>query len=212
MALAEVARRGLTKLHGFAVGFCTESPMTSAFPTKPPACADICPPRLANAQVVLFQLCNGSGPELVPRVLLQRRSERMFLPGYLGSIGGERDEEDIDSRCTAFRELAEESGLIQEGDAEELKLWKFAEGQKVDWYAGVLRQPRFAAKPPHWYECGDARVALPALPETAELAQCFGHIWVPLTDMSRVDTSIQPLMGGLTSRVWAAARHLGLDQ
>lgn len=165
---------------------------------------DSSPPRPMNAQVVILEYGHEDG---LLRVLIQKRSNRMsVMPGYLGAVGGMRDRSDADSRATAYREMAEETGLTR-GIA--LHPSKFAEGAKVDWYVMRLENPVFAEKAPDQWECGDIGEAMPFLPPTSVCAACHGHAWVPVADLHMIHSS-QKLMGGLIQRIREAVHHIGL--
>ena len=63
----------------------------------------------------------------------------MFMPGFIGAIGGQKEKCDLNSRDTALREVEEETGLLCND-----KFWKnnykllgpkkFTEGKNVDWF------------------------------------------------------------------------------
>ncbi|CAE8640610.1 unnamed protein product [Polarella glacialis] len=127
------------------------------------------------------------------------------MPGHLATVGGMRDKSDLDSRHTTLREVGEETGLLQ---GIVIQPAKFAEGAKCDWYVMLVQQPLFKQHAESRFECGDIRQALPWLPATATVADCFGHAWVPVGDLQQIDEQQQPLMGGLLNRVWQAVKHL----
>ena len=65
-------------------------------------------PRNKNGNLLIYYTDESSGETWV---LLQIRSTKGFLPDCLGAPGGQKDDEDQDSRYTAIRECAEESGI-----------------------------------------------------------------------------------------------------
>jgi len=161
--------------------------------------------RAVNGQAVILRL----EPHGSYEVLLQRRSESMpVMPGHLAAIGGRRDHTDTDSRFTAMREVEEETGLLFQSLRWEVEPVKFAEGAKVDWYVMLVQSPLFAERANSRWEVADARHVLPLLPASATLAECFGHLWLPVWDLAHIDELQQPLMGGLVNRVWEAVTHL----
>merc|ERR1711974_69427 len=125
----------------------------------------------------------------------------------MGAVGGMRDRSDADSRETACREVAEETGLTT-GIA--LQPSKFGEGANVDWYVMRLENPVFADKAADEWECGDIDDAMPFLPPTSVHAACYGHAWVPVADLHMIHKS-QKLMGGLIQRIREAVHHIGLE-
>eukprot|EP00438_Fugacium_kawagutii_P015831 Skav230423 [mRNA] locus=scaffold1601:18014:18568:- [translate_table: standard] len=126
------------------------------------------------------------------------------MPGHLASLGGCRDRTDRDSRETALREVKEECGL---GKCVSNGPWKFAEGEKCDWFVMVLRKPTFEAKAKSRSECGDIKSVVSLLPSSMQVAECYGHAWVPTSDLAKIDPKL-PLMGGLVNRVNQAVKHL----
>lgn len=169
------------------------------------ALLDCTAPRRVNAQAIILRDARSEGGGKTRlEALLQLRSERMqCMPGHLAAIGGCRSACDPDSRATALREVREESGL-QGGIV--LPPAKFAEGGKCDWYVIKVRAPTFA-KPETSFECGDIDSVLPLLPTSSSAAECYGHAWVPVDDLSEIDSRL-PLMGGLVGKVRAAVEHL----
>lgn len=149
---------------------------------------------------------DGLGPQGARlEVLLQRRAEgTQYMPGYIGSVGGMRDRTDNDSRETVAREVNEECGL-EAGVV--IPPIKFAEGGNCDWYVMKVQNPTFARRAETMYECSDIRKALPYMPQSVQLAECFGHCWLPVDEIGNIHEQ-QPLMGGLVNRVRWGARHL----
>ena len=165
-------------------------------PTISISVRDISEPRKVNAQsIILRETAEGYD------VLLQLRSMSMkCMPGHLSALGGCRDRTDKDSRETALREVKEECGLIttcvSKGPS------KFAEGEKCDWFVMVLNaKPAFEAKAKSRSECGDMKSVASLLPSSKQLAECYGHVWLPTNEMQNIDPKL-PLMGGVERKNW----------
>lgn len=120
-------------------------------------------------------------------------------------ISNRRDRTDKDSRETALREVKEECGLITKCVSKGPS--KFAEGEKCDWYVIVLRSPAFEAKAKSRSECGDMKSVASLLPSSMQLADCYGHVWLPTSDLENIDPKL-PLMGGLLKRIGEAVNFL----
>ena len=155
---------------------------------------DVSEPRKVNAQSIILRETAGGYD-----VLLQLRSMSMkCMPGHLAALGGCRDRTDKDSRETALREVKEECGLITKCVSKGPS--KFAEGEKCDWYVIVLRSPAFEAKAKSRSECGDMKSVASLLPSSMQLADCYGHVWLPTSDLENIDPKL-PLMGGALSMI-----------
>ncbi|CAK9013445.1 Uncharacterized protein SCF082_LOCUS12014 [Durusdinium trenchii] len=164
-------------------------------------------PRKVNAQAILLRPSDSSPGGY--DVLLQLRSQCMkCMPGYLAALGGCRDLTDRDSRETAMREVKEECGLIAKSVSTGPS--KFAEGEKCDWYVILLEKPAFESKAKSRSECGDVKTVASLLPPSMQVAECYGHVWLPSSDIPQIDSKL-PLMGGLLNRVQQAIRHLQPD-
>lgn len=151
---------------------------------------DASAPRKVNGQAIVLRE-SSTGYD----VLLQLRSMSMkVMPGHLAALGGCRDRTDEDSRETTLREVVEECGLLPKC------LWrgpaKFAEGAKCDWYVMVLREPLFEKKAKSRWECGDIKTVAGLLPSSMDVADCYGHAWLPTSDLGQIDGKM-PLMGGV---------------
>lgn len=126
-------------------------------------------------------------------VLVQLRSLSMkAMPGHLAALGGQRDRTDTDSRHTALREVKEECGLMSKCAKGPIK---FAEGARCDWYVMLLKKPTFESKAKSRHECGDIKSVIPLLPSSMQPAECYGHAWIPTSDIQNIDPKL-PLMGG----------------
>lgn len=155
---------------------------------------DVSEPRKVNAQSIILRETAGGYD-----VLLQLRSMSMkCMPGHLAALGSCRDRTDKDSRETALREVKEECGLITKCVSKGPS--KFAEGEKCDWYVIVLRSPAFEAKAKSRSECGDMKSVASLLPSSMQLADCYGHVWLPTSDLENIDPKL-PLMGGALSMI-----------
>lgn len=162
---------------------------------------DVSEPRKVNAQSIILRETAGGYD-----VLLQLRSMSMkCMPGHLAALGGCRDRTDKDSSETALREVKEECGLITKCVSKGPS--KFAEGEKCDWYVIVLRSPAFEAKAKSRSECGDMKSVASLLPSSMQLADCYGHVWLPTSDLENIDPKL-PLMGGLLKRIGEAVNFL----
>ena len=190
-------------------------------------------PRKVNAQVVVLRQDLGGNYW----VLLQKRSENMFMPGYLGTIGGKRDDSDISSIDTALREVEEESGLLCNNDwwKENINLFgpkKFSEGKNVDWF--IIKLPNivtndlevnwFSQSAKYSYECADINSWISHLrPYDTELPDLwfepFGHAWTMVrhlddieklwkTIISKDKSGKVKLMGGMCNKIKKALSFL----
>lgn len=160
-------------------------------------------PRQKNAQVVIVKICDQQ-----PVILLQLRSSSMpVMPGALASVGGRRDNTDVDSRQTAVREVYEEAGLrdiLTRADG----LHKFAEGANVDWFVFLLEGNGEFREAQDVHECGDISKIIHLLPKGSVLAPAFGHAWVPLLTLANIATVGLPIMAGLVKRVHSGCKYL----
>ena len=161
---------------------------------------DVSEPRKVNAQSIILRETAGGYD-----VLLQLRSMSMkCMPGHLAALGGCRDRTDKDSRETALREVKEECGLVTKCVSKGPS--KFAEGEKCDWYVIVLRSPAFEAKAKSRSECGDMKSVASLLPSSMQLADCYGHVWLPTSDLQNIDPKL-PLMGGALNMILSEFLH-----
>jgi len=127
--------------------------------------------------------------------LLQHRSTNNGTGvGRMAFVGGERRSTDRDSVDTAERTLYAETGLLDVGYLKNAPEWvhalaftsdaspplffkKFSEDEQTDWWVVVLRgSGKFACH--SLPKVLDATPLLDHLPE-AELAECYGHLWLP---------------------------------
>ena len=149
---------------------------------------DISEPRKVNAQAIILRE-STTGYD----VLVQLRSMSMkAMPGHLAALGGQRDRTDTDSRHTALREVKEECGLMSKCAKGPIK---FAEGARCDWYVMLLKKPTFESKAKSRHECGDIKSVISLLPSSMQPAECYGHAWIPTSDIQNIDPKL-PLMGG----------------
>ena len=160
---------------------------------------DVCEPRKVNGQAIVLRE-SSSGYD----VLLQLRSMSMkVMPGHLAALGGCRDRTDSDSRETALREVVEECGLVAK--CVSVGPLKFAEGAKCDWYVMVLREPSFEKAKSRW-ECGDIKSVKELLPKSFQVADCYGHAWIPTSDMGQIDGKMALMGGAMASKTGLETR------
>jgi len=177
---------------------------------------DFYTPRKCNAQVIVLRW--GEDGRLW--MLVQRRSlTRTIGAGLYSSIGGKREDFDLNSRSTAMREVFEETGLLDLGRlegtppplqeiAEEsgahapVQFHIFARSRYVDWWFILLDGMGKYMPAAHAIHCEGMKDSMHEL-EGGILAIPFGHAWVPVDSMLRVPS--WRLSSGLDERIREAA-------
>jgi len=179
-------------------------------------------PRQKNAQVVIVRESAG---ELTALMQL-RSSKARKMPSHLATVGGQRNEEDKDSRATAIREVFEETGLLDVGLVDGAPQWlykqavisgaavprmfvKYKESHNVDWYVLLLGGAGSFVPARDADACQDISPLVKQLTGLAEanarVAPCFGHAWLsPYSVEHAPERRVTRLMSGLSRSVHQA--------
>jgi len=169
-------------------------------------------PREKHASVVVFREVDDQ-----LQVLVRMQSSHADKRRGLSILGGKRQENDANSRVTALREVAESTGLADiiglDGSPESLlrsvqlsnislppspkSFFMFDKGELRDWWVLKLGGPGVFVKGQDNDLKGleDINPMLSSLPEGAEIADCFGHVWIPVKSLKTMSDSI-PKIGG----------------